>query len=224
MRTGFTYVVAILDRSSSMDSLKAETVSGFNTFLREQKEGPGEAAFTLCLFSDYPHLIHDGVPIGHVAELTEETYAPNGWTALNDAVAYTIDHVGGKLRAMKEEDRPDKVIVLIMTDGEENRSKKYPNRLNGARKVGEMIKHQREKYKWEFVMVGANFDMTEVIMDFNIPVKNAAYYQANAIGTRNLMRGLSSNLTSYRSQPEPICEANAGFFVDPQGTAPVIKP
>jgi hypothetical protein len=213
MKQGLTYIAAILDRSSSMAPLAKETVQGFNNFIKEQKAHPGEALLTLCLFSDESKILLDGVPLGMVEGLTEATYAPNGWTALNDAVMSTIDSVGAKLEAMREEDRPSQVIVLIMTDGEENKSRLYRG-YAGKRQVAEKIRHQRDRYSWEFVFIGANIDVERAALDFGILPQNAAAYTASAQGTSDLMRGLSSNMAHYRSAGAAQATAG-GFFVDP---------
>jgi uncharacterized protein YegL len=213
MKQGFTYIAAVLDRSSSMAPMAKETILGFNNFIRDQKAVPGEAVMTLCTFADEYSFVFDGAPLQHVADLNETTYKAQGMTALNDAVAATIDRVGEKLKAMPEADRPAQVIVLIITDGEENHSKRYPG-YQGKSRVAEKIRHQREKYKWEFVLIGANIDVVQEAKDLGIALQNAAAYTSNREGTDQMLRGLSANVGHYRNSGNAVAGAQ-GFFVAP---------
>lgn len=193
MKENFTSIVAIVDRSSSMASLAKETIQGFNEFLAEQKKQPGEAVFTLATFASDYTLVHDAVPLDLVPALDESTYRPGGWTALLDAIGTTVNRVGANLAAMKEEDRPSKVLVLIMTDGEENRSREFRHAH-----VSEMIAHQRDKYSWEFVFIGANQDAITAGASIGIAATNSYNYAATAVGTKSLFRSVSAGVSSYR--------------------------
>jgi hypothetical protein len=101
--------------------------------------------------------------------------------------------VGAKLAAMSEEDRPSKVIFLIMTDGEENSSRRY-----SASQIQEMVTHQREKYSWEFVFMGANIDAIAAGTNLGITATNSVNYVASAAGTHELYGSVSRSLGSYR--------------------------
>ena len=140
----YTLITAILDASGSMSNLAAETISGFNQFIDEQKALPGDAALTLAVFSSPTNydLVYDAVPLQSITPLTKNEYSPGGYTALHDAICLTVDSVGAKLSALQEEERPSKVLVLIMTDGLENASRTFH-----AEDVKERITHQTEKYK-----------------------------------------------------------------------------
>lgn len=213
MKQGFTYIAAILDRSSSMESLTDATINGFNEFIDQQKKVPGDGLMTLCTFADEPQIVFDAVPLKHVAHLNRNTYRTEGMTALNDAVADTIDRVGARLAGMPESERPSQVIVLIITDGQENHSVKYRG-PEGRRLVAQKIRHQREVYKWEFVLIGANIDVAKEAESFDISVKNAGLYTASAAGTSDMLRGMSANVANYRSVGAAQV-GDMGFFVQP---------
>lgn len=146
-------IVCVLDRSSSMSGMKGEAISGFNEFLKEQKELPGRANMTVVLFNHKYNLLHAGVNVQDVPPLTEETYVPAGTTALHDAVGRTIDAVGGRLASTPEKARPRLVIFCVLTDGYENASGDYTKD-----KVQEMVKHQEEVYGWKFQYLAQGID------------------------------------------------------------------
>lgn len=188
-----THIVAIIDRSGSMATLAEETIQGFNAFLAEQKKEPGEATLTLATFASDYRLVHDGVALDAVPDLNRMSYQPAGYTALLDAVAKTVNAVGAKLSGMKEEDRPSKVLVLIMTDGEENSSREFKHT-----DVSAMITHQKEKYSWEFVFIGANIDSVSVGASIGIAAANSYNYNATKSGSSQLFRSVSKGVSSYR--------------------------
>lgn len=192
-KENFTSINVVIDRSGSMAPLTKDTIGGFNTFLKEQKAVPGDAVLTLATFSDHYTLVHDCVPIANVEELSSKTYVTGGGTALLDAIGKTIHATGAKLSAMKEEDRPSKVIFLVMTDGEENMSKEFIRA-----KIMEMINHQRDTYSWEFVFIGANQDAIMAGHSLGIAATHSHNYSSNSIGTRAAYSSMSSGMDSYR--------------------------
>lgn len=153
MKKDYTLIGVVLDRSGSMQSTKKDTIAGFNSFVDEQKTVGGEATLTLAQFNTTYDLIHDNVPISQVPHLNEDTFVPDGMTALHDAICKTIDNIGKQMHEMTEDQRPEKVIFVIITDGLENSS-----RLFTRQDVANRIKHQSEVYKWQFVFLGANQD------------------------------------------------------------------
>lgn len=193
-KQNFASINVIIDRSGSMSGLRQDTIGSFNTFLKEQQVVPGECIFTLCTFSDDYQLVHDFEKIANVPELTEETYVPGGNTALLDAFGATIDEVGRKLAVMPEAERPDKVLFLVITDGQENCSRRY-----SRAQIKTMVEHQRSVYSWEFVFVGANIDAFTVGTSLGFSASNSVGYVATKTGTHNLYSSLSSNATAYRS-------------------------
>lgn len=193
MKKGYTHISLVLDRSGSMDQIKKDTIGGFNSFLKSQKECPGEATFSMVQFDTEYEVIHDFKNIRDIPDLTEETFSPRGMTALYDAIGRCVKVTGEKLSAMKEEDRPEKVLVVILTDGEENSSKEFKS--DG---IKVMIDHQQGKYSWSFVFIGANQDAVLAAQNIGIKSGNALNLCANAVGTSAVYSSLSNNVTSYR--------------------------
>lgn len=147
-------IIVIVDRSGSMNAMREEAITGFNEFLEKQKSARvGECLLTYCQFNHDYEIVYNGMPIQDVPPLTEETFVPAGATALYDAVGRTIDEVGRRLAATPEKDRPCDVTVVIITDGQENSSKRYYQFH-----VKELITHQTEKYQWSFMFLGQNLD------------------------------------------------------------------
>ena len=140
MKKNLTELVFILDRSGSMAGLEADTIGGFNAMTQKQRKEPGEALVSTVLFDNETQVIHDRVPLEKVPALTQKEYYVRGCTALLDAVGGAIHHIGNVHKYAREEDRPEKTLFVITTDGMENASRRYT-----YDKVKAMIEHQREK-------------------------------------------------------------------------------
>jgi len=175
----FTVVACILDRSGSMQGLENDVIGGYNTMLREQKLLPGKAKFTLVLFDDKYELVYDLVPLQNVPELTKEVYYTRGFTRLVDACCETIDSLGAQLDAMCEEERPEAVVIIINTDGQENDSQEY-----SSAQLAEKIKTQQDTYKWKFIFLGANQDAFATANQFHIQKGGTYNFAANSAGIR----------------------------------------
>jgi len=176
-----TEIAFILDRSGSMASMTNAAISGFNEFLKAQQATvddhgqPIPATFTLILF-DHEYLpAYNRQDIQTVRPLTLETYVPRGSTALLDAIGRTIDHIGAELAATPEADRPAKVVIAILTDGEENASRQF-----SMEAINQRITHQTEKYQWEFMFLGANQDAIATAARMGIHSHHAATFAADA--------------------------------------------
>ena len=187
-------IVAIIDKSGSMDSIKEDAIGGFNSFLNDQKMVDGEADFTLVLFDDQYNMLIDGKDIQKVEPLNEKTYRPSGMTALLDAVGRTIDRVGERLDETPEEEKPSKVIFFILTDGLENSSSDY-----SRERIKEMIEHQESKYSWEFIYGGANQDAFAEAGSLGIRGANTMNFASTGKGVRNAYMSNSALVTSYRT-------------------------
>ena len=149
MKKNLTEIVFILDKSGSMSGLEADTIGGYNSFLEKQKKVEGEAYVSTVLFSDGSVVIHDRVPIDKVEPLNEEQYSVDGCTALLDAIGGAIHHIGNVHKYARDEDRPEKTVFVITTDGQENSSREY-----SYAKIKKLIEKQQEKYGWEFTFLG----------------------------------------------------------------------
>jgi hypothetical protein len=153
MKKDYCEIIMVLDESGSMSSCKSDTVGGVNEFLNNQKRLAGEVKVTLVKFSDYYKVINDAAPLQQIEYLNDHNYTPSNTTALLDAVGKTINKTGQRLAAMKEKNRPEKVIFVIITDGFENASQEF-----SQSEVFKMVTHQKEKYSWEFTFLGADID------------------------------------------------------------------
>lgn len=194
-----TEIAYILDRSGSMGSLTETAISSFNGFLKEQKDEAGKAVFSLVLFDD-EYLIHaDALPIEDVDELDTTTYVPRAMTALLDAIGRTIDDTGKRLAAMKEKERPGKVVVAIFTDGLENASTDYT-----LQDIAKCIKHQQEKYSWEFLFLGANQDAIASAQRMNIPAQNSSNFLYSRTGLTSSSSGISRKMSAIRQKEEGV--------------------
>jgi len=194
MKENTVEIVAILDRSGSMSVGVEDVIGGFNIFVAEQKKVPGEAFMTLVQFDneykeDYIHL-----PLEQVPDLDSTTYVPRGSTALLDAIGRTFNAVGARLARLPEEERPEKVIVLIFTDGGENASREFRRH-----KVVEMIDLQRKKYSWEILFFGAG---PEAFAEGNsLGLDSSSIFRAHALGGTGTYEGLrhaSKSVTESR--------------------------
>jgi uncharacterized protein YegL len=178
MKKGLTEIVFILDRSGSMSGLEADTIGGFNSLIKKQRKEPGEALVSTVLFDDTCDVIHDRVPMEKVAKLMEDTYFVRGCTALLDAVGGAIHHIGNIHKYARDEDRPEKTLFIITTDGMENASRRYT-----YKKVKQMVEQQKARYGWEFLFFGANMDAIAVAGNIGIHADRAVTYQCDEEGT-----------------------------------------
>ncbi len=178
MKKGLTEMVFILDRSGSMAGLEADTIGGYNSMLAKQKVLEGEALVSTVLFDHESTVICDRRPLTEVPEMTEEEYYVRGCTALLDAVGGAIHHIGNVHKYARDEDRPEKTVFVITTDGMENASKTYT-----YGRVQEMIKRQTEKYGWEFLFLCANIDAKAEARKMGIRERRAVKYQNDKKGT-----------------------------------------
>ncbi len=193
MKQNLTEMVFILDNSGSMGPLTDDTIGGFNSMIESQKAEEGEAYVTTVLFNHVHDVIHNHVDIREITPMTRETYKTYGCTALLDAVGLTIDNIGERLAATPEEERPSKVIFVIITDGEENSSTRYTKA-----KVKEMIEHQQDKYSWTFVFLGANMDAVSEAANLGINTDFSKTYTASAKGTSTVYTSMSKAMTFLR--------------------------
>jgi len=195
MNSHLTELAFILDRSGSMQSMAADAIEGFNFFLREQQHAPGHARLTLVLFDDEYLVPVQSIPVEEVIPLDHTTYVPRNSTALLDALGRTIDELGARLAALPAAARPGKVIVTILTDGLENVSVHETWRT-----VSQRIRHQIEKYAWEFLFLGANQDAIAPAARLHIAAANAATYQPDGVGIRSTTRGISRKSSGLRAR------------------------
>lgn len=194
MKNNHTDITIVLDRSGSMLSVASDTIGGFNRFLQDQKSAPGSATITLHQFDHEFQTVIASANINTAEYLTEKTFIPRGNTALFDAIGRSVVDTGNRLARSPEKDRAGKVVFVILTDGEENASTGYTEE-----KIFEMIKHQREKYSWEFVFLGANQDAIKTAKSVGINTSNALNYASNSAGVQCGFDATAFNLRAFRS-------------------------
>jgi hypothetical protein len=193
MQQDYTDINIVLDRSGSMQSIKDDTIGGFNAFLAEQKAVPGEATISLVQFDNVYEVVYGGMALSQAPELTAKTFVPRGSTALLDAIGRTINQTGERLAVMPESERPSKVIFVILTDGYENASQEFT-----ATQINQMIQQQRDTANWEFVFLGANQDAITTASQLGIQAGNAMSYAASPVGTRAAFKSVAKNLGKVR--------------------------
>lgn len=196
MKKGLTEIVFIIDKSGSMSGLEADTIGGFNSMIRKQKKEENEALISTVFFSDNSEVISDRKDIKDIKELNEDDYQVGGCTALLDAVGDAINHIGNVHKYAREEDRPEKTLFVITTDGMENASHKYL-----YKDVKKKIEKQKEKYGWEFLFLGANIDAIEVANTFGISEDRAFNYKASKKGTAHHYNAISNVVSGFRAMP-----------------------
>ncbi|MCR5209677.1 MAG: hypothetical protein K6C99_05670 [Lachnospiraceae bacterium] len=190
MKKGLTEIVFILDRSGSMSGLEADTIGGYNSMLDKQKKEKGEAIISTVLFDSRTEILHDRKNIEKVEQITDKEYFVRGCTALLDAIGGAINHISHIQKAMPEEEKPEKTLFIITTDGMENASWKY-----SYDKVKKMVEKKKKKNHWEFVFLGANIDAVEVAGRFGVTANRAVRYECDSVGTA-LNFNVMSNLVS----------------------------
>lgn len=192
MRKGLTEVVFILDRSGSMSGLEADTIGGFNSLIEKQKKEEGEAFISTVLFDDVSEVLYDRVPVKKVEPMNDKQYYVRGCTALLDALGGAIHHIQNVHKYAREEDRPEKTLFIITTDGAENASRQYD-----ASRVKQMVEKQKEA-GWEFLFLGANIDAVTTAGRFGIGADRAMNYECDSEGTAVNFKALGAAISAVR--------------------------
>lgn len=199
MKKTLTEIVYILDRSGSMSGLEADTIGGFNSMIEKQKQTGEKAYVSTVLFDDRTEVIHDRVPIEKVDKITNKEYFVRGSTALLDAVGGAIKHIINIHKYAREEDRPDKTIFVITTDGMENASMNY-----NYNQVKKMIEKEQKEYGWEFIFIGANIDACAEAERFGIRRERAVNYIHDDRGTKLIYEGVSQAMCAVMKADSPM--------------------
>jgi uncharacterized protein YegL len=197
MNLNVTEVVFILDRSGSMSNLVSDTIGGYNSMLEKQKRLSGDVLITTILFDDQYEILYENVNLKEVFNITEKEYYVRGSTALLDAMGKTINYIGKKLENIQEDMRPGKVLFVIITDGYENSSREF-----NYKKIKSMVEHQKSKYSWEFIFLGANIDAIAVADNLGIADDRAVNYCADSKGTLEGYESINYAINSIRVNKE----------------------
>jgi uncharacterized protein YegL len=191
MKDNFVKIVFVIDESGSMSSSRSDVIGGFNEFINDQKkEKAGDVNVSLYTFASTVSTVFNNKNIADVPELTMDNYRPGGSTALNDAVGKAINEIGYELAAMPEEERPSVVMMVIMTDGEENNSKEFK-----SAEIRDMIKHQTDKYSWKFIYLGTDITTTRMADDMGIKCRGFS----SKMDLMKTMKCVSANAANYRN-------------------------
>jgi hypothetical protein len=196
MRQDYTHITVILDRTGSMESIRDDTIGGFNAFLASQKAEGGTATLTLVQFDtqDPYEVIHRFVPVQDVPALTRETYVPRAGTPLLDALGRGINDLEKSLGELKQEDRPAKVVFVVVTDGQENSSREFRKD-----QIEKMIQEKRGQNDWQFVFLSADLAAIQDAQAVGIHADSALLYEKSSRGTAGAWDSLSRRTSDYRS-------------------------
>jgi hypothetical protein len=210
MKNDYTHITVLLDSSGSMLDIKKDTIGGFNGFLEGQQETskPWDT-FSFVKFSSgvTPYnFVYKNAKIRDVPKLTEKSWVPVGGTALIESAVETIKDLGAFLSSLREEDRPSKVIFVIITDGEENSSKYTYTK----QQLNNLITEHTGIWKWEFVFLAANQDAIKAAAEYGIPSFNSMSYGANELGTKSVFSSLTRSLNAYKSADVGVTFAASG--------------
>ena len=191
MKANYTQIAIVLDRSGSMGSVRQATVEAFEGFMENQKKDPNQTDVLFVQFDgESPH---DVVFDGDAKKFDKLQYSPRGSTPLHDAMGWTITTLGRRLEGLPEAERPDKVLIVIMTDGEENSSLEY----NHA-SVAELVKHQQDNYNWQFLFLGANQDAVLTAKTYNIAIHASSCFDPSSTGMRSAIGAMNATTDMWK--------------------------
>lgn len=190
MKKNYTHIVFLIDRSGSMSFIKQDMEGGIKEFLEKQKELPGECTVTAAQFNVKYDILHKLKPIQEVQDIL---ISPIGGTALIDSMVRLIKEVGVELNELPEDQRPEKVLFITITDGEENSSREFTNQ-----QLKEIVTEQEIKYNWQFTYLGANQDSFGVSREFGLANIKAMNYTADSAGIKSVFNKLSDASTRFR--------------------------
>lgn len=229
-----TAITIIRDCSGSMAKITQDMNGGLKTLLQTQKDTGVETIVSLVDFSTFVNPVFSGVNLKEL-ELEYQPLRkyhinsqynmmppqvdttpkfcltpliPSGTTALNDAIGQTINLTGKRLADMAEEDRPNRVCIIVITDGEENASREF-----SLKDIKEQITHQTEKYAWDFVYLGANVDVFSETKGRGISAASSSAYMATSQGVEEAFGRLSKGLTQY-NLVDKVATRTACFVID----------
>jgi uncharacterized protein YegL len=195
MKKDYTKIVFVVDRSGSMASIAKDIIGGYNKFIADQralKHGICDVSF--YQFDTEYETVYENTPIDFVKDLDDKTFVPRGGTALLDAVGQTISKVGKQLSDLSEDQRPEKVLIVVITDGEENSSRTYHRE-----KVKQMVTHQTDVYKWSFTYIGANQDAWNTGGAMGFAATSNLTWANNITGSNNIFSSLNNATSLYRT-------------------------
>lgn len=209
MNTNKSFIGIVQDRSGSMGVVRSDVIHGFNSFIEDQKKVAGECFVTLWQFTTAvarpvhgtgwgTETIYSWMDIHRAPQLTELTYRPGGGTPLLDAIGFVIESLGQQLEKTPEAERPARVVIVIMTDGYENSSVEYKGE-QGRKRIFEMIRHQTEKYNWQFIFIGAAQDAIQAGEAMGMGAGQIMSAGVTGQAVCSAYSAVSANIADYRA-------------------------
>lgn len=196
--SNYTHLAVVLDRSGSMVSIRRDMEGGLNELFKEQAKLPGKCLVDLAKFDSVYEVDFEDTPVADA----KAVLVPRGSTALLDAIGKTVTSLGEKLAKLSEDDRPSKVIVVVVTDGMENSSLEWEPSA-----VKNLVTQQQDEWNWEFVFLGANMDAIAVAGNYGFARDSSITYSANAKGAANVSQSLNNYIGATRG-------GSKGVFTD----------
>lgn len=185
-----------------MSSIRDDTIGGFNTFLEDQRAEAGSATVSLYEFDTTVDRVYEAREIDAAPTLDTEAYTPGGRTALHDAITTAIDDTTDYLASLPEPERPDNVIVVVLTDGKENASETPQDH------VRDLVETRRETHGWEFLFIGANQDAALTASSVGIDPDASLDMRHSGEGARDAYRSTSERISRARR------EGSTGGYTD----------
>jgi hypothetical protein len=196
MKNDYTHIAVILDRTGSMETIRDDTIGGFNAFLNAQKGAPGLASLNLVQFDsqDPYEIVYHFKPLAEVPELTRETFVPRANTPLLDAIGRGINDLEKSLADKTEAERPSRVVMVLITDGQENASREFRKD-----QIEKMIKEKQEKAAWQFVFLSADLDAIGDALASGVRAASTLAHDKDSHGVGAAWASLSRSVADYRS-------------------------
>jgi hypothetical protein len=189
----YVKIINIIDKSGSMKDMLDAAINGFNSFLEEQKSVEGKALVSTILFNSDYQILYENMDIQNCTYFNKENYVPKNSTALYDSIGRTLENEVDRLGGMSIEERPEKTLCIILTDGFENASKNY-----SQQKIKTMITEMREDFKWEFLFLGADENASLTAQSMGISAGNSYAFMNTNDGLKDAYRGISNSSKVYR--------------------------
>jgi hypothetical protein len=199
MQPDSTHITVILDRTGSMQSIRDDTIGGFNAFLNAQQREPGRATLTLVQFDsqDPYEVIHHFRPIAEIPDLTRETFVPRASTPLLDAIGRGINDLDATLAKQPEANRPARIVIAIVTDGQENASREFDQAT-----IKQMIR-EKQAADWQFVFLSADLGAISEAIAGGVKASSAMAFDKTAKGAAAAWGAVSDQIANYRAARSP---------------------
>ena len=207
------FIAFIVDESGSMGAGREATMRGMNEQIQmvrnKFKDAPGvEPIVTVVKFNEHVNALYVNKTLNELSEFTEETYTPNGGTAMYDAVGYVLNQLESA-KGINDED--SSVLVVVVSDGEENSSKEHTSQM-----IADRIKSFNETKRWTVTYLGANQDLTVVQAKTNVYAGNTmSFNSSNNVTYAAAFRGHNRAMDTYMtniSSSVPTVLASLNFY------------